>query len=208
MALKEFIKKGFKDLNLVDAIAPYPSTKRELVDYVRMNHDVWIPEYESKLTKIVDEVHDRYSEYLKPSKVDNLANTIGYWGDANFAIGNVLGTSVYKMGNAGLKLANHSYNAIKGLFGRGYFAQSPKDYVSLPMLALTDAIAMLPFGTALSPGMSRLVRKRMARDTLEEFNKEIGNQNNLYQRIKDFYRTEVKDRFKSFFRPSYSRGSY
>lgn len=203
MGLEKFIKRSLKDLNLVDGIAPYPSTREELTDYLRKNNDVRIPENDERIYKIVDDVHKRYSEYLRPNKIDNLANGLGYWGDANLAVGNVIGTSIFKLGNAGIKLANHAYEGIKGIFGRGYFAEHPKDYISLPMLALTDALAMVPYCTAASPGISRMVRKRMAKEALKKFQKETGTYKPLHKRIGDLYKTKVKDRADRFFTPTY-----
>ncbi|MFW6014267.1 MAG: hypothetical protein ACOCQG_03770 [Candidatus Nanoarchaeia archaeon] len=204
MSLEKFIKRGLKDLNLVDTIAPYPSTREELTDYLRKNNDVRIPENDEQIYRIVDDVHNRYSKYLKSNKIDNLANSMGYLGDANLAVGNVLGTSILKLGNAGLKLANHAYEGIKGVFGKGYFAEHPRDYIGLPMLALTDAIAMIPYCTAASPGISRMIRKRMTKEALKEFQKETGTYKPLHKRMRDLYETKIKNKANRLFPPSYS----
>lgn len=195
-------------MSIRDIVNKLPGERKELSDYIIKHYaDVREaveknPDYRSVLENAVSSTFDRYSEYMGglAGKLGAVGHGIGYTADAWF-----LGTGDI-VGSLGGKFLHILAQIPEKLYGL-YYGIRTGNYLDSLQNILEGAISYLPGFTFVDQGLKRIIQKRMIKEAVGQFQKELGTYKPWHQdvkeKIKGFYDTEVKDRSGNIFTPSY-----
>lgn len=194
-------------MGLRDIIHKMPDTRQELSDYI-IEHYSNIkdlvqknPQYKNTLTEAVSSSFDKYSKYLGglAGKLSSAGHVVGYTADAWF-----LGTGDI-IGSLGGKFLNLLAQVPEKAYGLMY-ALDTGNYLDGLQNILEGAISYLPGLTFVDQGLTRIVQKRMVKDAVARFEKEVGVYKPWHEKLKEKLSsvyTDVKDRSENIFTPEY-----
>lgn len=194
-------------MGLRDIIHKMPDTRQELSDYI-IEHYSNIkdlvqknPQYKNTLTDAVSSSFDKYSKYLGglAGKLSSVGHVVGYTADAWF-----LGTGDI-IGSLGGKFLNLLAQVPEKAYGLMY-ALDTGNYLDGLQNILEGAISYLPGLTFVDQGLTRIVQKRMVKDAVARFEKEVGIYKPWHEKLKEKLSsvyTDVKDRSENIFTPEY-----
>jgi len=194
-------------MGLRDIIHKIPDTKQELRDYIISNYPhireliEKNPQHKNKLNEIVNSSFDKYSQYVGgwSNKLSGLGHVIGYTADAwLLATGDIVGTLGGKYLNLLSQIPEKAYSLVYGA--------RTGNYLDSAQNILEGLISYIPGLTFVDQGLTRIIKKRIVRDTLNQFEKEVGIYKpwttRLSEKLSKMYKS-VKDRFKNIFTPKY-----
>ncbi len=190
--------------NIVNRI---PETKRELSDYITKYYShvkeavAKNPQYKDTLDEAVKTSFEKYSRYLGglTSRLNSLGHVVGYTADAwLLSTGDIIGSLGLKFFNLLSQIPEKAYSLVYGV--------STGNYLDAAQNVLEGLISYVPGLTFVDQGLSRILRKRIVRDALTSFEKEVGIYKpwttKLADRLSKVY-TGVKDRIENVFTPKY-----
>jgi len=194
-------------MGIKDLICKYPKTKKELSDYI-INHNMHVKKmikrnwhYKLALDDAVNSTFDKYSKYIGgiSNKISGTGHIVGYTADAwLLATGDIVGTLGGKFLNFLAQIPEKVYGLVYGV--------RTGNYLDSAQNVLEGALSYIPGLTFADRGLTRIVQKRMAKDALIKFEKEVGIYKpwttKLKEKLSSVY-TGVKDRIKNVFTPLY-----
>lgn len=194
-------------MGLRDIVHKMPETRKELSDYIldSYSHVKELvernPQYKSVLERAVNDSFDKHSEYIGglADKLSSTGHAMGYTADIWFlATGDIVGALGGKFLNLLAQIPEKAYGLV--------YAVRTGNYLDAAQNILEGAVSYLPGLTFVDQGLERIVRKRIVKEALNNFEKEIGIYKpwtrKLYEKLLGEY-TDVKDRSENVFRPNY-----
>ncbi len=194
-------------MGLRDLFHRMPETKRELSDYIQQNYTHIKelvgknPDYRSVLEDSVEESLEKYRKYLGGTveKLSGVGHAVGYAADAYLLrTGDVVGSLGGKFLGLLAQVPEKAYSLA--------YATETGNYLDAMQNILEGALSYLPGLTFVDQGLTRIVQKRMVKDAVMHFEKELGIYKpwtmKLSEKLQEHY-TAVKDRAENVFSPLY-----
>lgn len=193
-------------MSLRDIIHKMPETRKQVSDYVLKYDHVKEalqknPNYKTALDDAVNKAFDKYQLHISKanSTLAKAGTAVNYTADAW-----MLGTGDI-VGGLGGKFFGLLAQIPEKLYGVWYAAKTG-NYLDAAQNILEGAASYLPGLTFVDQGLERIIKKRMVKEALTEFEKDIGIYKpwttKLYEKLKGVYKG-VKDRKQNVFKPSY-----
>ena len=191
-----------------DLVFPVPKGKQELSDYVtthyaqvtkalEQNHD-----YRKTLEAVVGRIVDKYTPYLGglPQKIGSISrNTVGLGADAWLATRDIVGS-------LGGKFLNLIGQIPEKLISAPIYAIKTGNYLDAARNIMEGLLSYVPGLTVVDEGLTRIIKQRIVKDIVAEFEIAVGIYkpwtSRLADKLSDIY-TGVKDRVGNVFRPDY-----
>ncbi|MBI4439224.1 hypothetical protein HY640_04790 [Candidatus Woesearchaeota archaeon] len=194
-------------MSIRDIIHKMPGTRKELSDYILTNYS-HIREAVGSNRKLlasleasVEASFDKYSKHLGgiSGKISGAGHAIGYAADAwLLGTGDIVGSLGGKYLNLLAQIPEKSYALVYGV--------STGNYLDAAQNILEGAISYIPGLTFVDQGLERIIKKRMVREAVTNFEK--GN--DMYKpwttRLSEYLTgkyTDVRDRTPNLVGPSY-----
>lgn len=162
-------------MSIRDVVNKLPKGRVELSDYVIKKYDhvkdkvEEEPESKSLLENIALESTEKYSKYLGGTTniLNGLGNLTGYSADAWLLYsGDIVGALGGKFLSLALKVPEKLYSVSYGV--------RTGNYIDMFENILEGAVSYVPGLTFVDQGLDRIIRKRMIKDTVKNFEKGTG----------------------------------
>ncbi|HOI19294.1 MAG TPA: hypothetical protein PLX15_05545 [Candidatus Woesearchaeota archaeon] len=194
-----------------DIVRKLPNTSKGIVEYIT-NHPIKYSSIEDTLTtdpstrqtllECAQESVEKYAKYLGgfASGLSKAGHAVGYTADAW-----LLGTGDI-VGSLGGKFLNLIAQVPEKLKSISYGIKTG-NYLDSLQCILEGLVSYIPGLTFADQGLSRIVQKRMIKDTVKNFEKSVGTYKpwtaKLADKLKGLYKG-VKDRKENVIDPKYA----
>ncbi len=196
-------------MSIRDLISPIPTGKKELADYVTGEYEQVKkaveknPEYAKTLASVISRVVDKYTPYLGglAQKLGSVSrNTVGLGADAWLLTGDIVGS-------LGGKFLNLIGQIPEKIISAPIYAIKTGNYLDAAQNIMEGLLSYIPGLTVVDEGLGRIIKKRIVREIVAEFEKEAKIYkpwtSRLAEKLSNIY-TDVKDRTGNVFRPDYN----
>ena len=159
-----------------DLVSPIPTGQKELSDYVT-NHYEHVREaigknkdYRTALETVISRVVDKYKPYLGgiAQRVGDAGRAVGTVADAWLLTGDIFGS-------LGGKFLHMIGQIPEKLIAAPIYAIKTGNYLDATRNILEGLLSYVPGFTAVDESLSRIIKQRIVKDIVCEFEKQIGN---------------------------------
>lgn len=194
-----------------DIVWKLPDTSRGIVEYITNNatkygsiEDILSqdPSKKQTLLECAQESVEKYKKYLGgfTSGLSKAGHAVGYTADAwLLGTGDIVGT----LGGKFLNLVAQVPEKLKSIS----YGIKTGNYLDSLQCILEGLVSYIPGLTFADQGLSRIIQKRMIKDTVKNFEKSVGTYKpwttKLADKLKGVY-TAVKDRKENVMDPKYA----
>lgn len=188
-----------------DLVNRMPDSKKGLEDYI-LSYSPEIreaieknPDYRKTLEDITSKEFDKYSQYFGKltQKMSAAGHAVGYAADAWLLTGDIIGSLGGKFLHLLAQIPEKAYSVV--------YAARTGNYLDSLQNIFEGLISYLPGLTIADQGLTRIIQKRMVKDSIYEIEKAFGIERKAWyqkaaEKIKGKY-TDVKDRAENIISP-------